>query len=69
MAEEFDEDGQSTYSTSSNYENIDLENIPNNFRGILFVIVYLLIFGGSIYLLKTLNQMLIIQKLKVVFFL
>ena len=34
--------------------NFDLENIPSSFRGILFIIVYLLIFGGSLLLLKTL---------------
>ena len=34
--------------------NFDLENIPSNFRGVLFVIVYLLIFGVSILILRTL---------------
>ena len=34
--------------------NIDLESIPNNLKGILFIIVFSLIFGGSVFLLKTL---------------
>ena len=34
--------------------NIDLEAIPNNIKGVLFVIVFVIIFGGSIFFLKTL---------------
>ncbi len=34
--------------------NIDLEQIPNNIKGILFVIVFAVIFGGSLFLLKSL---------------
>ena len=34
--------------------NFDLENIPNNLKGVIFVLIFAIIFGGSIYLLKTL---------------
>ena len=34
--------------------NFDLENIPNNIKGIFFIFVFMVIFGGSIFLLKTL---------------
>ena len=34
--------------------NFNLENIPNNLKGVIFVLIFAIIFGGSIYLLKTL---------------
>ena len=34
--------------------NIDLENIPSNIKGVIFIIVFAIIFGGSVFLLKTL---------------
>ena len=34
--------------------NFDLEDIPNNIKGIIFIFVFMVIFGGSIFLLKTL---------------
>ena len=34
--------------------NIDIESIPNNIKGIIFVIIFAIIFGGSVFLLKTL---------------
>ena len=34
--------------------NFDIENIPNNIKGLFFIFVFSLIFIGSIYLLKTL---------------
>ena len=34
--------------------NLDLENIPSNIKGIVFILVFTIIFGGSIFLLKTL---------------
>ena len=34
--------------------NIDLENIPSNIKGIIFIFIFAVIFGGSIFILKTL---------------
>lgn len=34
--------------------NLDIENIPSNIKGIIFILVFAIIFGGSIFLLKTL---------------
>ena len=34
--------------------NFDFDNIPNNIKGIIFIMVFAAIFGGSIFLLKTL---------------
>ena len=34
--------------------NFDLENIPNNLKGAIFLLIFAIIFGGSIYILKIL---------------
>ena len=34
--------------------NFDIDNIPNNIKGLFFVFIFALIFIGSIYLLKSL---------------
>ena len=34
--------------------NFDLENIPNNLKGVIFLLIFAIIFGGSIYILKIL---------------
>ena len=31
-----------------------MENIPNNLKGVIFLLIFAIIFGGSIYILKIL---------------
>ena len=62
LKQEEDNNKKNNEQNKSKIGNLDLGNIISNFRGVIFIIVYLFIFGCSLLILKTLVNEPKIQK-------